>query len=77
MILAKKRDGFSSSCRNFFGDLNAVLTVDPFKSGALACLLMRKAQQQIVGVAHDDHVASGLAPSPAFGPEVENVVEWR
>jgi len=28
-----------------------------------------------VGVAHDDHVAHGLAPSPAFGPQVEHVVQ--
>ena len=34
-----------------------------------------KAQHQIVGVAHDDHVAGSLAPSPAFGPEVEDVVQ--
>ena len=36
---------------------------------------MLEAQHQIIGVAHDDHVAGGLVPSPAFGPEVENVVQ--
>src|SRR5215831_17539677 len=30
---------------------------------------------QIIGVAHDDHVASGLLPSPAFGPQIEYVVQ--
>src|SRR5271157_2438640 len=37
-------------------------------------VLMLEAQHQIVGVSHDNHVAGSLAPSPAFGPEVENVV---
>jgi hypothetical protein len=36
---------------------------------------MLKAQHQIIGIAHNDHVAGSLAPSPAFGPEVENVME--
>ena len=34
-------------------------------------VLMLEAQHHIVGIAHDDHVAGSLAPSPAFGPEVE------
>ena len=29
----------------------------------------------IIGIAHDDHVARGLPPSPACGPEIEDVVE--
>src|SRR3954454_9033002 len=29
----------------------------------------------VIGIAHDDHVARGLAPSPACGPEIEDVVE--
>jgi len=29
----------------------------------------------IIGIAHDDHVTRGLAPSPACGPEIEDVVE--
>ena len=33
--------------------------------------LMLEPDDDIVGVADDDHVARGLAPSPAFGPEVE------
>jgi hypothetical protein len=32
-----------------------------------------KPDDEVVGVANDDHVARGLAPSPAFGPEVEGV----
>ena len=28
---------------------------------------------EVVGIAHNDHVARGLAPSPAFGPEIEDV----
>ena len=35
--------------------------------------LVLKANDDVVGVAHDNHVARGLAPSPAFGPEVEGV----
>ena len=36
---------------------------------------MLEAGHQIIGVAHDDHVATGLLPSPAFGPQIENVVQ--
>src|SRR5271166_4644362 len=28
-----------------------------------------------VGIAHDDHVARGLAPPPALGPEIEDIVQ--
>jgi hypothetical protein len=28
-----------------------------------------EADNEVVGIAHDDHVARGLAPSPAFGPQ--------
>src|SRR5829696_3496292 len=38
-------------------------------------VLMLKANDQIIGIAHDDHVAGSLALSPALGPEVENIVE--
>jgi hypothetical protein len=37
---------------------------------------MLEAGYQIIGVAqHDNHVASGLLPSPAFGPQIEYVVQ--
>jgi hypothetical protein len=26
-------------------------------------------------VSHDDHVAAGFSPSPAFGPQIENVMQ--
>ena len=32
-------------------------------------------RRDVVGIAHDDHVARGLAPSPALGPQVEHVVQ--
>ena len=38
------------------------------------CLVF-EADDDVVGVAHDDHVARGLPPSPAFGPEIEDVVQ--
>ena len=44
---------------------------------------MLEAGHQIIGIAHDDHVAGGLVPSPALGPQVEDVVQvdvgkqWR
>jgi len=38
-------------------------------------VFMLKAQHHIIGVAHDDYVAGGLVPSPALGPEIENVVQ--
>ena len=37
--------------------------------------LVLEANDDVVGIAHNDHVAGGLAPSPAFGPEVEGVVQ--
>jgi hypothetical protein len=36
---------------------------------------MLEAHDSIVGISDHDHVAFGFAPSPALGPEVENVVE--
>src|SRR5271166_6676443 len=34
-----------------------------------------EARDQIVGIAHDYHVARGLAPPPALGPEIEDIVQ--
>jgi hypothetical protein len=42
---------------------------------ALAVSLMLKAHHNIISIADDDHVASGLTPSPAFGPEIEHIVQ--
>src|SRR5205085_12296842 len=30
---------------------------------------------EVIGIAHDDHVARGLALPPVFGPVIENVVQ--
>jgi len=35
--------------------------------------LVLETDNEVVGIAHNDHVARGLAPSPAFGPEIEDV----
>src|SRR5262245_49853355 len=43
-----------------------------------ACLrhdLVLEANNDVVGISHDDHVARGLPPSPAVGPQVEHVVQ--
>ena len=37
--------------------------------------LMLKADDEVVGVSHDDHVARGLTPSPAHGPQIERVMQ--
>src|SRR6516162_3115499 len=37
--------------------------------------LVLEPDNEVVGVAHDDHIARGLAPSPAFGPEIERIVQ--
>src|SRR6202035_1643686 len=42
---------------------------------ATCVALMLEADHQIVGVSHDDHVAPGLVPSPALGPEIETVMQ--
>ena len=34
-----------------------------------------EADDQIIGIAHDDHVALGFLPSPAIRPQVEHVVQ--
>ena len=34
-----------------------------------------EAEDRVVGVAYDDHVALGFAPSPALGPQIEDVVQ--
>ena len=34
-----------------------------------------EADDNIIGIAHDDHVAGGVASSPAFGPQIEDVVQ--
>ena len=36
---------------------------------------MLEAHDCVIGVPDHDHVARGLAPSPAFGPEVEDVMK--
>src|ERR1700758_397688 len=36
---------------------------------------MLKTDHYVVGIAHDDHVARGLALSPAFSPEIVAVVQ--
>src|SRR3954462_9500717 len=38
-------------------------------------VLMLEAHDDVVGIPDHDHVARGLTPSPACGPEVENVME--
>ncbi|BBO02409.1 hypothetical protein BwSH20_68180 [Bradyrhizobium ottawaense] len=38
-------------------------------------ILALKADYYIVRVTHDDHAAGDLALSPAFGPQVESVVQ--
>ena len=42
---------------------------------ATCVVLMLEAGHQIIGVAHDDHVATGLSPSPAVGPQIEYLVQ--
>ena len=37
--------------------------------------LVLEADDDIIGIADDDHVARGLAPSPALRPEIEHVVQ--
>jgi hypothetical protein len=37
--------------------------------------LALEAGHHVIGIAHDDHVASGHASSPARGPQVEDVVQ--
>ncbi len=36
---------------------------------------MLETDHDIICISHDDHIARGLPPSPAFRPEVETVVQ--
>jgi hypothetical protein len=36
---------------------------------------MLETDDEVVGIPNHDHVARGFAPSPALGPEVEDIVE--
>jgi len=36
---------------------------------------MLEPDDDVVSIAHEDHIACGLAPSPSLGPETEHVVE--
>src|ERR1700746_1749031 len=42
---------------------------------ATGVALVLEADDHIIGIAHDDHVASSLTPSPALGPQIQDVVE--
>src|SRR5712671_2379190 len=50
---------------------------------ATGVVLMLEAGHQIIGIAHDNHVADSLVPSPALGPQIEDIVQvdvgkqWR
>ncbi len=37
--------------------------------------LVLEPDNEVVGIAYEDHVAGGLTPSPALGPEIENIVQ--
>src|SRR5712671_7634029 len=37
--------------------------------------LVLEADDNVISIAHEDHVARGLVPSPALGPEVEHVMQ--
>jgi hypothetical protein len=37
--------------------------------------MVLEADDEVIGIAHNDHVASGHLPSPARGPEVEGIVQ--
>src|SRR5229473_913153 len=37
--------------------------------------LVLEAYDYVISITHEDHVARGLLPSPAFGPEVEHVMQ--
>src|SRR5262249_48210118 len=42
---------------------------------ALGVALVLESDDEVIGIAHDNHVARGLAPSPALDPEVEGIVQ--
>ena len=37
--------------------------------------LVLEADDNVISITHEDHIARGLVPSPALGPEVEHVMQ--
>jgi hypothetical protein len=48
--------------------------IDRIKEATCVALVL-EADNQIVGISHDDHIAPGLLPSPALSPEVEAAMQ--
>ena len=46
-----------------------------FIQEAPSITLVLESDDEVIGIAHDDHVARGLPPSPAHGPKVEGIVQ--
>ena len=50
---------------------------------ATGVILMFETDDKVIGKSHDDHVSRGFPPSPAVGPEIEDVMkidvrdQWR
>lgn len=43
--------------------------------GTSGICFVLEADNEVVGIAHDNNIARGLLPSPAIGPQIENVVQ--
>ena len=59
----------TSAVATLFGDGSFIVPEAPG-----VCLVL-EADNNVIGITHEDHVARGLVPSPALGPEVEHVVQ--
>src|SRR4051794_36356767 len=51
------------------------LTARASHSGSAGRRSRAGSHDEVVGIAHDEHIARGLALSPACGPKVEHVVK--
>ena len=61
-----------SGCSDSANSSNRSRIASRKRRASLSC---SKPDDEVVGIAHDDHVARGLAPSPALGPQIEDVVQ--
>lgn len=51
------------------------LGIPRHRKEATSVVLMLEVGHQIIRIAHDNHIAVGLLPSPAFGSKIETVVQ--
>ena len=71
----RKKERFTALLHHISIDLLEEAFYELKEDAAPGVAIVLEADNEVVGIAHEDHVARGLTPSPAHGPEVERVVQ--